>query len=83
VRNIDYVDAENLAREKIKGQKEDLRKEYIDLEYSAKKEERVALENIKQHVKPGFVAMRKPDGTIKQFPEKNIPNLEDKGYQRL
>lgn len=83
VRNIDYVDAENKAREQIKEQKEALRKNYTDLEKVAKKDEQAEIANIKSRVKPGYAAMRKPDGTIKQFPEKNISNLEDKGYERL
>lgn len=83
VRNIDYVDAENKAREKIKDQKEALRKQYMELEQVAKKDEQAQISNIKDHVKPGYVAMRKPDGTVKQFPEANVPNLEEKGYKRL
>ncbi len=83
VRNIDYVDAENKARTQIKDQKEALRKEFLNLEQLAKKEDSQLVENVKQKVLSGYIAMRKPDGTIKQFPEKNVPNLEEKGYKRL
>ncbi len=83
VRNIDYVDAENKARSKIKDEKDALRKKYVELEHLAKKEDSTLIDHIKSKVQPGFVALRKPDGTIKQFPEKNVPNLEEKGYKRL
>ncbi len=83
VRNIDYADAEKIARTKIKDQKEALRKEYIELEKVASKDEIEEIRNIKSRVKPGYVAMRKPDGTVKQFPEKNVTNLEEKGYKKL
>ncbi len=83
VRNIDYVDAENKAREQIKDQKEALRKEYYNLEQVAKQEESEQVKKIKAKVQDGYTAMRKPDGTIKQFPTKNVPNLEEKGYKKL
>ncbi len=83
VRNIDYVDAENKAREKIKGEKEELRKKYLDLETLATKEVKNNLQAIKSRLLPGHVLMQKPDGTFKQFPEKNAPNLEEKGYKKL
>ncbi len=83
VRNIDYVDAENMARQKISGQKESLRKQYIDIEQLAKKEDAALLQSIKSKVQPGYVPLRKPDGTIKQFPEKNVPNLLEKGYKNI
>lgn len=83
VRNIDYVDAENKARSSIQDQKEGLRNEYVNLEQLSKKEESEQLKHIKSKVKPGYTAMRTPEGSIKQFPEKNIPNLEQKGYKRI
>jgi len=83
VRNIDYVDAENIARNQIKDQKESLRKEYFKLEQLAKKEDQELVKNVKENLIPGYTAMRKPDGTIKQFPDKNVPNLEEKGYKKL
>lgn len=83
VRNIDYVDAENKARVKIKDQKDALRKEYLDIEQLSKKTEKDLVEKYKAKVMPGYVLMKKPDGTIKQFPEKNITNLEEKGYERI
>lgn len=83
VRNIDYAEAENIARQEINGQKEELRAEYLDLESVARKEEMEVVNNVKSRVKEGYTAMRKPDGTIKQFPTKNVPNLEEKGYKRL
>jgi hypothetical protein len=83
VRNIDYADAENKARDAIKEDKEVLRKEYLNLEQLAKKHESETIKNMKDKVQEGYTAMRKPDGTIKQFPTKNVPNLEEKGYQRL
>lgn len=83
VRNIDYVDAENKARAKIKDQKEALRKEYLGLEQLAKKEDAELVANIKDKALPGYVPLRKPDGTIKQFPEKNLQNLLEKGYKTL
>ncbi len=83
VRNIDYVDAENKARDQIKDEKESLRKEYFNLEQVAKKEDSEQIAKMKSKTLEGYTAMRKPDGTIKQFPTKNVPNLEEKGYQRL
>lgn len=83
VRNIDYVDAENKAREKIKDQKEILRKEYYGFEQLAKKEDAELSQKLRAKTLEGYTAMRKPDGTIKQFPTKNVPNLEDKGYKKL
>lgn len=83
VRNIDYADAENIARKKIGAEKEALRKQFLDLEQVAKKQEHEMESNLKSRTKEGYTAMRKPDGTIKQFPNKNVPNLEDKGYKKL
>ncbi len=83
VRNIDYADAENKARSSISGEKEVLRKEYLNLEQIAKKEDTELVKSIKEKVQPGYTAMRKPDGTIKQFPNKNIEQLEEKGYKKL
>lgn len=83
VRNIDYVDAENKARSQIKDQKEMLRKEYLNLEQLAKKEDAEMVRNAKSKVIEGYTALRKPDGTIKQFPTKNVPNLKEKGYKEL
>jgi len=83
VRNIDYADAENKARASISDQKEELRKEYLNLEQVAKKEDAELNRKIKEKTQPGYTAMRKPDGTIKQFPNKNIEHLEEKGYKRL
>jgi len=85
VRNIDYIDAENIARNQIKDQKESLRKEYLEIEQLAKKEDENLILNIKSKVKPGYVALRTPEGTIKQFPEKNVQSMLDggKGYKKL
>ncbi len=83
VRNIDYADAENKAREAIKDQKEDLRKEYFNLEQLAKKEDSETTKKIKDKVPEGYTPMKKPDGTIKMFPTKNVPNLEEKGYKQI
>ncbi len=83
VRNIDYPDAENKARESIKEKKEALRKEFFNLEQVAKQEEAEVVKKAKSRAKEGYTVMRKPDGTIKQFPTKNVPNLEEKGYQKL
>lgn len=83
VRNIDYVDAENKARERIKDQKEALRKEYLDYEQLSKKEEIELIKNVQARIRDGYTALRKPDGTIKQFPSGNVPNLLEKGYKQL
>ncbi len=83
VRNIDYAEAENIARKEVNDQKEALKAEYLDLEGVARKEEMEVVNNVKSKVKEGYTAMRKPDGTIKQFPTKNVPNLEEKGYKKL
>lgn len=83
IRNIDYAEAENIARTEINDQKEALRLEYLDLESVARQEEMEMTNNIKERTKEGYTAMRKPDGTIKQFPSKNVSNLEEKGYKRL
>lgn len=83
VRNIDYADAENIARERIKDQKEGLRKEYLTYEDLAKKEEVENLKNLKANVKEGYTIIRKADGTIKQTPTKNLSNVLEKGYTEL
>lgn len=83
IRNIDYADAENKARESIKVEKEDLRKEYYNLEQLAKKDENETIKNIKEKVPEGYTPLRKPDGTIRAFPTKNVPNLEEKGYKKI
>lgn len=85
VRNIDYAEAEKIARSNIKDEKESLKKEYLDLEQIAKKEESELKKNIEDRVKPGYTALRTPDGSIKQFPTKNVQSLLDKnkGYKRL
>ena len=83
VRNIDYAEAENMARTEINDQKESLKAEYLNLENVARKDEMEMANNIKERVKEGYTAMRKPDGTIKQFPTKNVSNLEEKGYKKL
>lgn len=83
VRNIDYADAEKMARKKIESEKESLRKEYFDIEQVAKKEDAENIEKIRKNVPEGFTAMRKPDGSIKQFPTKNVSALEEKGYKKI
>lgn len=83
IRNIDYADAENIARERIKEKKEELRKEYINIEKVAKQEESELSKKAKENVKSGYVVMKTPEGKIKQFPEKNVQNLLDKGYIKL
>jgi hypothetical protein len=83
IRNIDYADAENIARKKINDQKNELKKEYLSLEQLAKKEDAELIANIKRNVQEGYSPLRKPDGSIKQFPTKNVPNLLEKGYKEL
>lgn len=83
VRNIDYADAERIARDRIENKKEALRNEYTTLENTANQNEAEMTDHIKSNLKEGYVAMRKPGGQIKQFPERNVKNLEDKGYKRL
>ncbi len=83
VRNIDYPDAERMARESIVERKEELRQQYLRLEDVARKNEMEVVNNVKSKVKEGYTAMRKPDGTIKQFPNDNVSALEEKGYKKL
>lgn len=83
VRNIDYAEAENIARREINERKEELKSQYLDLESIARKEEMEMVNNVKSKVIEGYTALRKPDGTIKQFPSQNVPNLEEKGYKRI
>jgi hypothetical protein len=83
VRNIDFPDAEKIARSEIEDQKEELRKQYFDLEAVAKKEEMEFINNAKSKAREGYTVMRKPDGTIKQFPSQHVESLEEKGYKRL
>ena len=82
VRNIDYPEAQKIARSRIEKPKEELRKEYFNLEQVAKKEEEEFISKLKKNVQEGFILMKKPDGTYKQFPEKNVNLLEEKGYQK-
>ncbi len=83
VRNIDFVEAENMARKRIEPQLEEIRKQAMQVENVSRDIEEEQNKAIRSNTKEGYVAMRKPDGTIKQFPSKNVPNLEDKGYKRL
>lgn len=83
VRNIDYADAENKARRSIEGRKEELKKEYYNIEQVAKKEESEKLKSLRKNVPDGYTAMRKPDGSVKAYPNKNISNLEEKGYKKI
>ncbi len=85
VRNIDYPDAENLARAKIADQKEALRKEFISYENLSKKAEAEHIKKVKEAVREGHTVLRNiKTGVIKQYPNKNIPNLlETKRYERI
>ena len=83
VRNIDYADAETIARQKIAPQKDALRAEFLTIEKVAKKEDMDAQNHAKSKVKEGYTGMIKPDGTMAQFPTKNVPNLLEKGYKKL
>ncbi len=83
VRNIDYADAETKARKSIEGTKEALRKEYYNFEQVAKQEESEYLKKVKDKTPEGFTTMRKPDGSLKNFPNKNVSALEEKGYKKI
>ncbi len=83
VRNIDFPDAERIARSEIEDQKEELKKQYFDLEAVARKDEMEFVNNAKSKARDGYTVMRKPDGTIKQFPNEHVNSLEEKGYKRL
>lgn len=83
VRNIDYADAENIARQQIKTRADEIKKEYFNYEELAKKEDAELISNIRKNVQEGYTALRKPDGQIKQYPNKNVQNLLDKGFKRI
>lgn len=83
VRNIDFVEAENMARKKIQPETDRLRKEALQVEKLSRDIDEEQNKSIRSNVTPGYTAMRKPDGTIKQFPTKNVGNLEEKGYKVL
>lgn len=83
VRNIDYADAENIARNKISEEKNLLTKQYSKLENQAKIEDKAVTSHLLTRVKEGYTAMRSPSGEIKQYPNKNVQNLEVKGYKKL
>lgn len=83
VRNIDYAEAENIARKKIQPELLKIRQEALNLESKSRELENNQINAAKTNVLPGYVLMKKPDGTLKQFPEKNITNLEEKGYKRI
>lgn len=85
VRNIDYPEAERIAREKIAPQAEELRKkaEMIELRSQQLSEEKV--EQKKLNVKEGYEALMTPEGKLMQFPKKNVENLlkSKPGYKRV
>jgi hypothetical protein len=83
VRNIDYADAENIARKKINEDKEALRKEYLQVEKLAKEQDVEYIKKYKAATQSGYTAMKTPSGQIKQFPTKNLENLKNKGYTEL
>jgi hypothetical protein len=83
VRNIDYAEAENIARKSIEKEKEELRKEFLKIETLSRDLDVETVKKYKEKAQPGYVPMRAPDGSIKQFPEKNVPNLIEKGFQKL
>ncbi len=83
VRNIDYAEAENIARKRIEPQKEELRKKYLDFEQLSRKHSIERDENIRKKAPSGSVGMRSPEGKEQYFPEKNVPNLEDKKWKRI
>lgn len=83
VRNIDFPDAEKIARSEIEDQKEVLKQEFFDLESLAKQQEMEFANKAKESTRQGYTAMRKPDGTIKQFPNQHVSSLEEKGYKKI
>ena len=83
VRNIDYADAENIARRKIAGQKEDLRKKYVSYESEIRDDQSKLISEAKKHINKGNTLMRAPNGEIGTFDNSLIPNLEDKGFKKL
>lgn len=83
VRNIDYADAENIARRKIAGQKEDLRKKYVSYESQIRDDQSKLISEAKKHINKGNTLMRAPNGQIGTFDNSLIPNLEDKGFKKL
>lgn len=83
IRNIDYADAEKIARNRVKPEKDKLEAELLDLESLSKKETEAVIQQYKSKVQPGYVLLRTPGGQMKQFPEKNLEILKDKGYVQL
>lgn len=83
VRNIDYADAENRAKKSIESEKEALRKEFLQVEKLSREQDAEFVKKYKAATEPGFTAMKSPGGEISQFPNKNVSNLEDKGFIKL
>lgn len=83
VRNIDYAEAENIARKRIEPQKEELRKKYLDFEKVARQHTEETDRKIRDKAPEGYVPMRSKEGKTQYFPEKNVPNLEDKKWKRV
>lgn len=77
IRNIDYADAEQLAREEISPQKEELRKEFTKLESLAKRTDSEISDKARKQVPKGYTLMYK-DGKYKAFKDSNVDAMREK-----
>lgn len=83
IRNIDYADAERIARKRAEPLHLEMKEKNNRLENASRDLEKQIVEESKTKVKDGYVVVRSPEGKIKQFPEKNISSLEARGYKRI
>lgn len=83
VRNIDYTEAQRLARNKIGTEKDILKKEYLQLESLSKQEDSARIDQLKKKTPQGHVLMRSPEGKMKYYPKQNVKILKEKGYTPL
>ncbi len=85
VRNIDFVEAERIARNRTKDRQKELDEEYLKYDQLAQKTEDEYISKIKEKTPEGMVPLRTPKGPIKYFKEKDLDILLDpeKGYRKI
>ncbi len=83
VRNIDWSDAEKIARKRTEKDKSRIEKEIRSVNTILDKEKNEMIKQFKQNVPKGHTLMMKPNGKYAYFPNKNIKSLQEKGYERL
>lgn len=84
VRNIDYAEAEKIARKNIEPEVKKLKEENKVLQDLAGREEEAYINQAKQKAPPGKVAMMKPDGSISYVSKSQVQKRkEDLRYKEI